>query len=166
MKRKDERGTTALEFALLGPALAGALVAGAELSFQGAVSAVLDYKARQASRFGVTGTADSTGTLATADERVAAIKTLVTQGTGMLLNTGTLDVKQVSYDTISDVQSNKNGTTGNAGVGGAGQLVRYNLTYAAPLLMARYLPVPDYMSGKVITHTSTVLVKNEPYPTK
>ena len=158
----DSRGTTALEFAMLAPILFLIVAGVIEISAQATVAAALDFGARRASRMGVTGSIDGTGTMASDQMRTEALKSTVLSSSGGILTDDRLQLSQSSYGTAADVSAGKNVT---AGPGKAGQLVRYELIYIQPLLSYSEFGV-SWFPLTQFTHKSTVLVKNEPFPVK
>lgn len=159
--RMDSRGTTALEFAFLAPVLFLIVAAVIEVGAQATVAAALDFGARRASRMGITGSVDGTGTVASDQARAEAVRNRVLSSTRGILTDAHLSISQSSYGTIGDVAAGKS-TSALPGEGR--QLVRYELSYIQPLVTG-FLSSPLFTQTH-FTHNSMILVKNEPFPTK
>ena len=164
------RGTSALEFAFLAPVFLLMALGVIEVGLQGAVSAALNIGARSASRLGITGGVGASGTngaVASDSARVSAVKSAVLTASGGLLQDGRLTVTQQTFNTIADAAAGQNAASGP---GGAGRFVRYTLTYLQPTFAGDWNKILSglfHTSASIpatFTHTSTILVTNEPFP--
>ena len=152
-----DRGVTALEFALIAPVVLTMVAIFTEAAMQVATAAALDQAARTASRAGITGS-KLDGTSATVAERNEAIRQAVLSSSGGWLTEANLKLRTSSYSSIADAKANANAVSG---AGGADQLVKYELSYTQDL----YFAWPEaILPARQVTHSSTMLVKNEPFP--
>jgi len=175
------RGTAVMEFALVAPVAVLSIIGLFELSMIMFVQSLMEGGLREASRFGITGYIPP-GT--TREERILEI---VADNTIGLVDMDTVDVTTMVYPSFGDVNQpepftdeNANGTydagedftdsngngqwdadMGAAGIGGPGDIVRYTLTYAWPLLT----PILSSVIGTdgKITLSASVAVRNEPF---
>ena len=157
---RERRGSSALEFAVVGSALILLVIAIIESFLQLAVSAALEFSALRASRFGITGVNTVRGFTAAqlpSTCRSQIIPWIVNYATGGFLRSANLTVTMNVYSTLAAGEAGTGGTTG-AGAGGA--IVGYRLDYSQPLLT----PLARVVIGRnSVTHTTTLLVKNEPF---
>ena len=159
--RHDEQGTTALELALCAPLLILFVLLVFEAGLQATVAAALDFGARRAGRLGITGAITANGPVATDAERRAALRAAVLSASGTLLVDGRLTLSQASYGTMAGAAAGKNAITGP---GGAGQVVRYDLTYVQPLLTGSL--AASVLQRTEFVHTSSIVVVNEQFPAR
>jgi len=173
-RRLGERGTTAVEFAILAPLFLLISIGVIELGMQGAVSVALNLGARNASRLGTTGTIGAVGVngaLASDAARQDAVRSKVLEPTGGFLVDGNLTVTQTAFSKVVDLPSTAypNGQNGITGPGAAGRFVQYTFTYLQPTYSGDLIAfLTAYFGGtsafpKVFVHTSTILVTNEPF---
>jgi Flp pilus assembly protein TadG len=178
---RDASGTTALEFAFIGPPLVLMLCGVVELGLMQGAQAVLDNSVFAASRVGKTGFKEAGKTQ---DDAVsAAIKTAASK----YLDPAKIQVTSKAYADYSDIgqpepftDANKNGkrdagesytdTNGNGsydvdrgkgGLGASTQIVVYTATYNWPIST----PLIGKLIGKdgVRSLKSEIAVRNEPY---
>lgn len=149
-----------MEFALVAPALLALVWLLIECGMQLATQAALDYGARQASRFGMTGAAvpPSLAAESPPPTRAQAIVQLVVQAGGGLINASRLNVTVQSYAGFGSVGQSGSAT---AGPGGSGSVVQYQLSYLQPYFTSYAAAV---IGAAFQLHTASVLVQNEPYP--
>jgi Flp pilus assembly protein TadG len=149
----DRRGTTAVEFALVGSAFFILLLLLMEACWQVAVGAALDAGGREASRWASTGQAPPAGQTATGH-----VTSLILNSTGLPLDAGALEVTVENVPGFGQLAAP--GAT-KPGLGGPGDVVRYTVVYRGrgltPLGRAM-LPLGLLQIQLVI------LAKNEPYP--
>ncbi|MCB4820811.1 TadE/TadG family type IV pilus assembly protein [Roseicella aerolata] len=149
----DRRGTTAVEFALVGSAFFILLLLLMEVCWQVAVGAALDAGGREASRWAATGQSPPPGLTATGH-----VTNVILTSTGLPLDAGALEVTVESVPGFGQLA-----VPGAAkpGLGGPGDIVRYTVVYRGrgltPLGRA-LLPL-----GLLQIHF-VILAKNEPYP--
>ncbi len=156
--RRDRRGATAVEFAIVGMVFLTAVLLLMETCWQAAIGAALDYGARTASRFGSTGATALPGQPSPPTGRAGAIMQLVLQSSGGLLSASNLTLSEASYSSYAAAAG---GTGGTSGAGNAGQVVQYTLSYTQAFLT----PLAPLITGKAaIIHQSVVTVLNEPFP--
>ena len=153
-------GATAVEFGLVALCVLTLLVMVIELSWQIATGAALDYGARQASRFAITGSCTPPGvTVTSPTNRSSLIRAVVSQSTGNFIVASTLNISFTAYNSFGSYQNAANGTAG-AGLGG--NTVAYTLSYAQPYLTG----LAQLILGKAsFTHVITIVVQNEPFIT-
>lgn len=177
LHRKE--GSAAMEFGLVLPAFLSLVIGSIEVANLFFVNSALENAVLHASRFGITGNApDESGT------RLDRVRQIVEQQTfghvdpeGMTIETLVFeqfaDIGQPEpfadengngqYDdgeTYSDVNGNAqwDADMGLVGLGGAGDIVLYRITYAPPSLTG----FADWATRE-ITLVSTLAVRNEPY---
>jgi Flp pilus assembly protein TadG len=150
-RRDGERGTAAVEFAVVGSVFVMVLLLVFETGWQMAADAALHYGALAAARFGVTGQPG------TANNRNTSILDTVLNVTGGVLTANNLSLTMTSYNGLSTVGETGQGTSGG---GGSGQFVQYTVTYQQPLLTPLAALIVNASS---ITHTATIVVQNEPF---
>lgn len=151
-------GGTALEFAVVASALIALTLLVLETGWQLAIGAALDYGARAASRFGITGAAAPPGMTPVPASRADALRAVVIQAAGGLLLDSRLTLNETSYASFGAIGTPQAGTPG-AGTGG--QIVEYNLSYTQPFLTGLAAAVTGSAS---VVHTASVIVVNEPFP--
>lgn len=158
MTPADRRGTTTLEFAVVGSAFTALLLLSIELGWQLVIDAALAAGARVASRFGTTGATVPSGMTPPPASRADAIQRLVITASGGVLLPTRLAVSEMTYPNWSAIGQTGAGT---AGAGAAGQIVQYTVRYTQPWLT----PLAAALAGSsAMTHTATVVVLNEPFP--
>jgi len=173
-RRLGERGTTAVEFAMLAPLMLILSLGVIEVGIQGAVSVALNLGARNASRLGTTGTIGATGVngaIASDAARLDAVRSKVLEPTGSFLVDGNLTVTQTAFGKVADLPSTAypNGQNGVTGPGAAGRFVQYTFTYAQRTFSGDLTAFLTAYFGnasaipKAFVHKSTILVTNEPF---
>ncbi len=151
-------GATAVEFGLVALCFLTLLVMVMELSWQIATGAALDYGARQASRFAITGSCTPLGVTTTSPtNRSGLIRAVVSQSTGNFILGSSLNVSSASYNSFGNYQTTTNGTA-SAGVGG--NTVVYMLSYPQPYLTGL---AQSILRSTGFTHVITIVVQNEPF---
>ncbi len=174
-----DAGQAMVEFALIAPIFFG-LVCGI-LEFSGILFAqtLLEGGAREASRYGITGsTVEGVG-------RDAKILQIIEDNTFGVIDTDELKVETLVYETFADVgqpepftDANSNGIfdageefddingngirdedMGVAGLGGPGDVVVYRLSYDWEVM----IPVFEPIFGDDITLDASIAVRNEPF---
>lgn len=176
---KDERGATALEFALIAPVMLTFFFGIIEVALSLFINSSIESAVFEASRFGVTG-----GTLpgVTRQDRVLEIVGEKTYG---LVDMDTVVIDTLVYDTFSDIGKpepfvddnanaaydsgeafsdvNGNGVwdsdMGLAGLGGPSDVVVYQLTYDWGIVT----PLMRRVMGDSVEMVSSVAVRNEPF---
>lgn len=117
---RDQRGLSAIEFALVLPVVLLLVMGTIEVAFDLMMDASLQIAAQNASRYGMTTSTPSTGTRASQAQAVA------TNAIGMWTKIPgtTFTIAETSYSAYSNV-----GTTSNtSGMGGLGDVVTYQMT--------------------------------------
>ena len=157
-KRLGVRGASAIEFALLLPALLAILLMCVEFGWQLAVGATLDYGAQRAARLGTVGSVVANGATAPDPARRSAIRAAVLNATtGVLQDSQLGEVTTKSFAGFAAA-----GSKGKDGPGTGKEVVQYQLSYVQPFLTGSLAAA---MTGRPsITHTSTVTLANEPFP--
>ncbi len=153
------RGSIMLEFALTAPLLMGLMMTVLEGAWQALTAATLDIGAREASRFGATGEAAPDWLPPPAPTtREEAVRRVVLWFGPHVLNADRLSLRVTAYAGPAALASPG---PGQAGAGGAGETVLYELTYQQPFLS----PFPALLLGRgSLDHTSRMIVRNEPFP--
>ena len=157
---RDRRGTTALEFALIGPVFIIVLLMAFEFAIQLAVDLALSYGAGAAARYAVTGAVTGTnGSKGSNSTNDTTIRNIIVSSTGGLLNPSRVNVSATSYANPSNYAAGTGKTSGSNGF--SGSMVVYSITYNQPFLTG--LPTMVGSGTTSITHQATVIVQNEPY---
>jgi hypothetical protein len=158
-RRRAGRGSIALEFALTGPLLMALMMTVLEGAWQALTAATLDIGAREASRFGATGAAAPDWLPPPAPaSREEAVRRVVLWFGPHVLNADRLSITVAAF---ADPQQLGIPGQGQAGAGGAGATVLYELAYEQPFLT----PFPALLLGRgAIPHRSRMVVRNEPFP--
>ncbi|MGO1117741.1 TadE/TadG family type IV pilus assembly protein [Rhodovibrionaceae bacterium A322] len=179
--RRDEKGVTAVAFALGLPLIFLTMTGLLELCFILLVGTLMEGGLREAARFGITGQEPN------ADARTERVIEIVESHTMGLVDLEAADISFKSYASFGAVgepepftDSNRNGRRDNGenytdvnnngrwdadqgaeGLGGAEEVVLYSLDYNWPLLTG-FL---DHLigSGGAMPLRASVLVRNEPY---
>ena len=145
---------------MLGPLLVTLVLMVFEVGYQGAVAAALDYAAQRAARLGITGAVSANGPVASDAQRTAAIRsTILNFGLGLLTD-AQLTVTESSFSSVAAASANSSGVTSP---GSGGQVVRYDLSYAQPLLTGSF--AATLLNRTQFVHTTSLLVVNEQFPT-
>jgi Flp pilus assembly protein TadG len=178
-KRHSERGATAVEFALILPALLFLILGGIEFSLLLFVQTSLEGATFNASRLGKTGYTQATST------REETILSAIDDRIGFFLDMNQLNLEARSYDNFSSigqpepfVDVNANGVRditenytdvnsngvydddmGVASPGVAGEIVVYTVTYPWSIMN----PLLHAYMGDRVEISSKFVVKNEPY---
>jgi hypothetical protein len=157
--RRSRRGTVAVEFALIGPALLALSLIVLEGAWQALTGATLDIAAREASRFGATGAAAPDWLPPPAPaSREEAVRRVVLHFGGRVIQPDRLTLSLQSYASTATIGQPDAGVPG---AGGAGETVVYTLDYTQPFLSPLAAPV---LGRADIVHRSTFIVRNEPFP--
>jgi hypothetical protein len=173
-----DRGATALEFALILPALLLFIVGSIEAAIILFIGSSIESAVLEASRYGITGTEVGIS-------RQDRIMQIVEDRTYGLLDPDTIEMETLVYDSFEDIgkpepltDDNGNGAwdegeafidvngngawdedMGEAGLGGGGAVVVYRLTYPWGVVT----PVLQQVLGGTVTHVSSIALKNEPF---
>lgn len=155
----NRRGSIALEFTLIAPVLMGLMMTVLEGAWQALTAATLDIGAREASRFGATGSAAPTWLPPPVPtSREEAVRRVVLWFGPHVLHPDRLSIRVMAYAAPGAMAA----PGGAAGAGAAGETVLYELTYQQPFLS----PIPALVLGRgSLDHTSRMIVRNEPFPT-
>ncbi|GBD48011.1 TadE-like protein [Methylopila sp. Yamaguchi] len=180
--RQDARGSTAVEFALIGPVLLLFVFGTIELGLMMAAQHVLDDAVFMGSRTSKTGYVASTST------QTATVAAAIRKAAQPYLDPGKIVVTSKSYPDYSSINpepftdTNKNGVRdagepytdvngsgsyddgkGTAGYGTGGQIVVFTATYAWPVSTPM---IADLIATNgVRTLSARAVVRNEPYGT-
>ncbi|MEM8799421.1 MAG: TadE/TadG family type IV pilus assembly protein [Pseudomonadota bacterium] len=184
---KDRRGGVIVEFAMIVPVLLTILAGTLEFGYMAFARTSLEGAVRDAARFGITNAIapdpDSTGTVT----RESYVKALVSSVMDSFPIEGDLSIETLVYERFDDINQpepweddNTNGVredgecfsdiNGNgvwdadmasAGLGDAGDVVVYTVTYPLPVLVP-FLREFLGENGVVMLRASTV-ARNEPY---
>ncbi|MDH3662382.1 MAG: pilus assembly protein [Alphaproteobacteria bacterium] len=175
----DDAGQAIVEFAFVGPILLGLLCGVFEFSGILFAQTLLEGGARQASRYGVTGT--STAGVSRED----MILQIIEENSYGVIDTDEIDMETLVYESFADVgqpepftDANSNGIfddgedfedingnsfwdedMGQAGLGGPGDIVVYRLRYDWTIMIPVFRP----FFGDAISLDANVAVRNEPF---
>lgn len=178
-RRLGEAGQAAVEFAFVAPVLLGLLCGVFEFSGILFAQTLLEGGARQASRFGITGS--STDEISRED----MILQIIEDNAYGVIDTDEIDMETLVYENFADVgqaepftDANGNGAfdegeeyddingnggwdedMGLAGLGGPGDVVVYRLRYDWSVIIPIFKP----FFGDVVTLDANVAVRNEPF---
>ncbi|MEZ5932179.1 MAG: pilus assembly protein [Alphaproteobacteria bacterium] len=178
-RKLGEAGQAIVEFAFVAPALLGLLCGIFEFSGIMFAQTLLEGGARQASRYGITGSE-------TAEvSREAMILQIIEDNSYGIIDVDDIEMDTLVYDNFSDVGQpepftdangndafdegeefddiNGNGTwdedMGRAGLGGPGDVVVYRLHYDWTIMIPLFRPI----FGDAIALDANVAVRNEPF---
>jgi len=157
LRRHAERGVTAIEFALIAPALMLFLMGTMELSLILLTQHLMENATYNASRLAKTGYTAEGKTQA---QTVMAELTERLSGLGALLDTDKLTMTSVAYADLSAIGQPDQGETDSYGT--AQQVVVYTVSYPWTL----FTPLIGNIVGgtnRTITLSSRIVVRNEPY---
>ena len=181
--RSCSRGATALEFALIAPVFFLLFMGTVELAIMLFVENVIESSVTNSARLG------KTGYVASGTTRQDMIYQMIADRAAFIIDTHQIHIETLAYEQISQIgvaepytDSNHNGSytagepytdvngngqwdddMGAAGLGGAGDIVVYTVTYPWRFIT----PIVGHLIGTdgVYTVTSSVVVRNEPYDT-
>lgn len=147
----DSRGTTALEFAVVGPAFVLLLFIIIETAWQLTVDLALNIGVIAGSRYAITGADYAAGTR---DSTI--LSTIISTSAGILIPANLSLTSQAYASPISYGA----GGSAVASTGSSGQLVIYTVSYQQSFLTGFPAAVLGYSS---VAHTATLIVQNEPF---
>jgi len=147
-------GNAGLEFALGAPLLFLAMFGIIELAMITLVTVLMEGGLREASRYGIT------GYVAAGTTRQAQIQAIIATDTLGLLDMSKLQITTEVYSSFSQI-GQPGPDPGVAGLGNAGDIVLYRLTYPWPLMTQ--LMVPILGTNGIVTLSASMAVRNEPY---
>ncbi len=150
--RLGNRGAYTIEFALLTPVFLTLITMTMEIAWQLAIGAGLDHGTRVAARWAATGQSAPSGL--TNSQYVARV---IAQSSGMPIVASNLTVTTEAFASIGSM------TVSTPGLGTAGQIVRYRITYQSNALT----PVGrGLVPNGLFRHSTSVVSRNEPYATQ
>lgn len=174
--RRDARGTTIVEFAVLAPTLLLLLLAGMELAYQSYLTSILEGEVQKAARdSAIQGGAEATATIDAAVQR--QVETVVRNATfsSQRLNYSSfLNAKPERFNDLNnnnlrdsgecfdDVNGNRiwDSDPGRSGQGGANDVTLYRMTMTYP----RIFPLAGMLGlANVNSITVQTALKNQPY---
>jgi Flp pilus assembly protein TadG len=145
---RDERGVSAIEFALVGPVVFILILGTVEVALDMIVDASVQYAAQQASRAGLTTVVPSSST------RDAQAQSIVYGILGGWKNIGgTVSITTRSYSTYNDISAGNYQNT----MGGFGDVVLYNISVTIP----SFSGIPKLFGIETMTFQRSYLVQNE-----
>ena len=175
--RRDSRGATIVEFAMILPALCVLLLGIFELGYRSYVTSVLQGALHEAARMATVGGISMT----TIDTRVrtrlsnfSSAGTVTTSTTSYYDFAGVSMPEKITQDTAplgsynaGDCYEDANGNSqydtdrGRSGMGGADDIVRYQVSITYP----RLVPIWKFLGtwGTTDTVTSNTVLRNQPY---
>ncbi|MGI4858573.1 MAG: TadE/TadG family type IV pilus assembly protein [Janthinobacterium lividum] len=146
---RDERGVTAIEFAVAAPFVLFMVLGTIELGVDMMIDARVEYAAQAASRYGLTTTAPTSGTRAT------AAKATVMKALGLwagLPNT-TVSIVETAYGSYGAIGS----TSNTSGLGDLGDVVSYQISLTTPGISG----IPQLLGISTMTFQRNYIVQNE-----
>lgn len=175
---RDRSGAALLEFALVAPLLLVLLIGTIEVGLAIFVGSSIEAAVLQASRFGITGSNSGM-------PRAEQVREIIRDRTFGFVDMDEAEIETLVYTDFSSVgepepyvDENDNGSyddgedftdvngnaqwdqdMGAAGLGGAGDVVLYRVTYDWGIVT----PLIRSLMGQSIRHVSTVAVKNEDF---
>ncbi|SAK97107.1 TadE family protein [Caballeronia calidae] len=145
---RDERGVSAIEFALVAPLVFILILGTVEVALDMIVDASVQFAAQQASRAGLTTVVPSSGT------RDAEARRIVYTILGGWRNIGgTVDIGTRAYSTYNDIAAGNYQET----MGGFGDVVLYNISVTMPTFSG----IPKLFGIETMTFQRSYLVQNE-----
>jgi Flp pilus assembly pilin Flp len=174
--RRDARGATIIEFAMILPALCIMLLAIFELGYRSYATSVLQGALHEAARMATVGGVSQ----ATIDARVRSrLSNFNNHGTVTITTssyydfTGVAVPERLTSDTTpigtyntGDCYEDANGNSqydldrGRSGMGGAEDIVRYQVSFAFP----RIVPIYQFLGwGSTETITANTVLRNQPF---
>lgn len=174
--RRDARGTTIVEFAVLAPTLLLLLLAGMELAYQSYLTSILEGEVQKAARdSAIQGGAEATATIDAAVQRqVEAVVRNATFSSQRLNYSSFLNAKPERFNDLNnnslrdagecfdDVNGNRiwDSDPGRSGQGGANDVTLYRMTMTYP----RIFPLAGMLGlANVNSITVQTALKNQPY---
>jgi Flp pilus assembly protein TadG len=180
-RRHRSGGSVAVEFAMLAPVYFLIIIGTMESSLMMFAQHVLESASANASRVG------KTGYIAAAETRQQTIMDTINRLAGFIMDPSKIVITSETYKSFSAIgtgesfidangngqwdpgenytDSNGNGTydsdVGTAGLGNAGDIVVYTITYPWPVMTPMISELIG--TGGILNLTSRVVVKNEPY---
>ncbi|TCF97427.1 hypothetical protein BZM26_31465 [Paraburkholderia strydomiana] len=147
---RDSGGVSAIEFAIAAPLMFIMIFASIELGMGMIMDASVLMAANEASRYGLTTTAPTTGTR---DAKARQIAMNFIGGWGNVPGT-TISIAQTNYGTFTNV-----GTSSSmSGMGGFGDVVSYNISITTNGITG----ILPSLGLAPITYSSNFIVQNEP----
>lgn len=150
---KSERGSTAVEMAMIIPIFLMVMVGITETTMLEAAQQIMENAAYNTSRLAKTGYTDDGKTQA---ETVNAIMAKELQSFGTFFDITKVTMTSKAYSSFSSI-----GTGGTSGLGTAKQIVVYTITYPWKI----FTPMIGDLMGTdgIINLTTRIVVQNEPY---
>ena len=153
--RMAQKGTTAVEMALIAPTFFLFMIGVVEISLVLLTQHLMENAAYNASRLATTGYTNSGQTQ---QQTITAILNQELQSLGTLIDTNQVTVTATAYASMASVGVAGQGTAGN---GSSGQVVTYVVSYPWKLFTPMLSAVIG--TGGVLTLSTSIVVQNEPY---
>lgn len=146
---RDDRGVTAIEFAIAAPLVLFMILGTIELGIDMIIDARVEYAAQAAARYGMTTTEPSTGV------RADAAKAIVMNVLGSWTNlpNTSVSIVETAYGSYGDVGS----TNSVSGLGGLGNVVVYKISLTTPGISG----IPQLLGMSTLTFQRNYIVQNE-----
>jgi|GEM_PF-4741472 len=146
--KKNEQGVSAISFAIIAPVLIFLIISVLQLGIMMVIQNALEAAARQASRYALVGTPNSSVSRTVAINN--KINSTVAAYSAGIVNTNNLIITATAYSNFTNTAS------GTAGYGAGNQGVQYTISYVYNTL---YPIFPTL--GNLVTLKATAYVENE-----
>jgi len=160
VSRALERGTAAVEMALITPVFFLLLIGTTEICLLETGQQLLENATYNASRLASTGYTTNGSTQA---QTVNQLLFNELQSFGSFFNTSQVTITAIAYNSFSNAGT---GTSGTNGMGAPQQIVVYTVTYPWKLftpMMGLIIGHQDVNGNWIVNLTSQIVVRNEPY---
>ncbi len=149
--RRQEHGSSMVEFAIILPILVSIIFGTLHMGLMMVALNAIDAAAREASRFGITGTVLSG--LSRSASIVQVIQTAVHDYSGGILSPAKIIITEESFPNIAALEATPIGTLNSFGTGG--EVVRYTIQYNWDTVF------PIFGSSSIIPLKAEAVVVNE-----
>jgi Flp pilus assembly protein TadG len=150
-----QKGTTAVEMALIAPVFFLFMIGVMEISLVLVTQHLMENAAYNTSRLAATG---FTNAGQTQQQTITALLNQELQSLGTLIDTNKVTVTATAYSSLATVGVAGQGTAGN---GTSGQVVTYVISYPWKLFTPMLSAIIG--TGGILTLSTQIVVQNEPY---
>jgi Flp pilus assembly protein TadG len=162
-RKFDEKGASAIEFAILLPIFIFLIFSIIEFGFLMFINSLVNNAVTEAGRLGITGSnyewRQNLNPGETPLTRDQYIEKTLKEKMGTLADYGELDIKSYKYSGVDKLTIG--GGEASVGAGGSGQMVAYNVTYTVDILSPILMPFIG-TNGKYVI-TARTIVQNEDF---